>query len=82
MKKKGIIILICILLLSFIIVICLATINTKKINLNCSNYSIDDCPDNCVICPPCEVCSSISCQTEEYCKDISFDKEWYDSIKP
>jgi hypothetical protein len=82
MKKKGIIILICILVLTFIIVIYLAIINTTKTSLNCSNYSIDKCPKNCGVCPPCEVCSSISCQTEEYCKNIGFNKGWYDSVKP
>jgi hypothetical protein len=82
MKKTGIIILICILILTFIIVLSLAIINTPKIPLNCSNYSYDNCPNKCVICPPCEVCSSVSCQTKEHCEKLGFDKNWYNSVKP
>jgi hypothetical protein len=54
--------------------------NLKK--LNCTNFSIDKCPNECTLCPPCEVCSSISCQTEEYCKNIGFNKSWWNSVKP
>ncbi len=48
--------------------------------VNCSAYSgeeIQHCPSPCVVCPPCIVCSSISCQTEEFCKSIGFDRDWY-----
>ena len=44
---------------------------------NCSNYSSDNCPSQCVVCPPCAVCSSISCQSEEFCKAIGFNRTWY-----
>jgi len=47
---------------------------------DCSDYMYYDCPDNCVVCPPCEVCSSIVCQTEEFCKNIGFGKDWYENI--
>ena len=43
----------------------------------CNSYSVEDCPEQCVICPPCIECSSISCQSEEFCESIGFDKSWY-----
>jgi len=45
----------------------------------CANYGVDECPSDCVVCPPCEACSSISCQSEEFCSSIGFGKDWYDS---
>lgn len=56
------------------------TINEDNIPL-CNSYSVDMCPAECVVCPPCIYCSSISCQTEEFCKDMGIDKDWYESIK-
>ena len=50
--------------------------------MNCSSFSVEVCPNQCVICPPCIVCSSISCQTEEFCKSIGFDRSWYNKTKP
>jgi hypothetical protein len=50
--------------------------------INCSLFSADNCPSLCVVCPPCEVCSSISCQTEEFCKSIGFDRSWWESVRP
>ena len=47
----------------------------------CSSYSSDTCPASCVVCPPCAECSSISCQTEQFCKNIGFDRSWYEGIK-
>ncbi len=26
---------------------------------SCESYSLDKCPSRCVVCPPCEVCSSL-----------------------
>lgn len=49
-------------------------------NIVCSEYTADACPNDCVVCPPCAECSSISCQTEEFCAGIGFDKNWYDDI--
>ncbi len=49
---------------------------------NCSLFSVDKCPTQCVICPPCEVCSSISCQTEEFCKSMGFNRSWWESVRP
>lgn len=48
---------------------------------DCKDYAVEKCPDKCTVCPPCEVCSSISCQTEEFCKGIGFNKSWYEEIK-
>jgi hypothetical protein len=48
---------------------------------DCGSYSYDECPDECVVCPPCEVCSSISCGTEEFCESIGFNRTWYEDIK-
>jgi len=45
---------------------------------DCNTYSAEECPEQCVICPPCAYCSSISCQTEEFCKSMGFDKNWWD----
>ena len=50
--------------------------------LNCSSFSVDQCPFQCVICPPCEVCSSISCQTEAFCTRIGFNRSWWESVRP
>ncbi|MGV8172238.1 MAG: hypothetical protein ACP5OA_06120 [Candidatus Woesearchaeota archaeon] len=47
---------------------------------DCKDYSYFECPQSCVVCPPCEYCSSISCQTEEFCKSLGFDREWYENI--
>jgi hypothetical protein len=44
--------------------------------LNCTSYSPEHCPQECVICPPCEVCSSVSCQSEEFCAGLGFDRNW------
>ncbi|MDD1679791.1 MAG: hypothetical protein LUO93_11495 [Methanomicrobiales archaeon] len=47
---------------------------------NCSSYTVETCPNQCVVCPPCEVCSSISCQTEELCESIGFHRDWYRKV--
>jgi hypothetical protein len=49
---------------------------------NCSSFAYENCPAGCVICPPCEVCSSISCQSEEFCASLGFNRSWYESTKP
>ena len=55
------------------------TTATIPIDLNCSSFSYENCPNECVVCPPCYVCSSVSCQTEEFCKSIGFDRNWYNT---
>jgi len=48
----------------------------------CSQYvAIESCPSACVVCPPCRECSSLSCQTEQFCEDIGFDKNWYNQTQ-
>lgn len=47
----------------------------------CTSYSPDACPENCVVCPPCPECSSISCQSEEFCAGVGIDRTWYEKIK-
>ncbi len=47
----------------------------------CTSYSPDTCPGNCVVCPPCPECSSISCQSEEFCAGFGIDRTWYEKIK-
>ncbi len=43
----------------------------------CNQYAPEDCPQNCVVCPPCEVCSSIQCRAQESCVAMGFGKDWY-----
>ncbi|VVB80843.1 Uncharacterised protein [uncultured archaeon] len=50
-------------------------------NLDCRAYSVDKCPQECVICPPCEVCSSISCQSEAFCENMGFNRSWEKDVK-
>jgi hypothetical protein len=52
-----------------------------EVAAECDSYSVDMCPIDCVVCPPCEVCSSISCQTEDFCENIGFNRTWYENIK-
>jgi hypothetical protein len=56
--------------------------NNNNDNNNCTQYTTENCPSSCVICPPCPECSSISCRSEEYCKSIGFDRKWYESVRP
>lgn len=48
----------------------------------CNDYTAETCPASCVVCPPCAVCSSISCQTGEFCTRIGFNSTWYNETKP
>jgi len=47
----------------------------------CLENTPENCPDSCVVCPPCPACSSISCQTEEFCQGMGFDKNWYSGMQ-
>ena len=51
-------------------------------NANCADYSVDKCPPACTICPPCEACNSISCQTEQFCQNIGFNRSWQEAVRP
>ncbi|MBU0530850.1 MAG: hypothetical protein KKC05_04205, partial [Nanoarchaeota archaeon] len=46
----------------------------------CQSFDVDECPNDCVVCPPCEECSSITCQTEEFCNSIGFDRDWSNRV--
>ena len=48
--------------------------------IECITYTPDTCPEECVVCPPCMACSSISCQTEEFCADMDIDRSCYEKI--
>ena len=50
-------------------------------SFDCNAFAVEDCPEQCVVCPPCNVCSSISCRSKAFCESIGFDKNWYDAIK-
>jgi len=49
--------------------------------IECTAYPFDTCPKECVVCPPCMACSSITCQTEEFCAELGIDRSWYERIK-
>ena len=43
---------------------------------DCRIYGLSDCPGECVVCPPCEFCSSLRCQTESACESMGFGRGW------
>jgi hypothetical protein len=43
---------------------------------DCDSYSLSECPARCIICPPCAVCSSVNCQTKEFCENLGFNETW------
>lgn len=49
-------------------------------DIKCNSFGVINCPKDCVVCPPCEICSSISCQTEEFCAAIGIDRDWYKEV--
>jgi hypothetical protein len=80
-KIKKIYLAILVLSVSFVFLVDLYLDGSVNQDVECDSYSIEACPQDCVVCTPCEVCSSISCQTEKYCESIGFDKDWYDRVK-
>jgi len=56
-------------------------ISKKKSNEECEKYTETDCPEGCIVCPPCETCSSFGCYSAEHCKSMGFDESWYEMIK-
>jgi hypothetical protein len=66
-----------------IIILILVTVFLVGCNKSseCKDYTYNECPKECVVCPPCEVCSSISCQTEEFCNNMGFNRSWSEAIK-
>ena len=81
-KKINISLLIMIIVVVVIIATILVFISLKNNNPSCDSFSYETCPSKCVICPPCAVCSSISCQTEEFCKNSGFNRTWAKGINP
>jgi len=49
--------------------------------MDCQTFEPDGCPEECVVCPPCPACSSISCQSEEFCEEMGINRNWYENIK-
>ncbi|MBU1131570.1 Gmad2 immunoglobulin-like domain-containing protein [Patescibacteria group bacterium] len=54
---------------------------TEQCLKECALFNPDNCHDECVVCPPCSACSSISCQTQEFCGSMGIDKTWYENIQ-
>ena len=56
-------------------------LNNWTIIWDCKDYPYDNCPERCTVCPPCASCSSLVCQTEEFCMNLGFDRAWYEGIR-
>lgn len=84
MKKQNIIILSIIIIIIALIIgyLIYYQFNNPTKETSCKNYFVDDCPSECVVCPPCAACSLISCQTKDFCKSIGFNETWYTNTKP
>ena len=44
----------------------------------CSDYQYTDCPSQCMVCPPCATCSSLRCQTKDFCNSIGWN--WTNAV--
>ncbi len=56
---------------------------TNEPQPDCKSYGYTDCPsDRCAICPPCEACSSVSCNTVGFCEGMGFNRSWWETVKP
>jgi hypothetical protein len=78
-SNKKILLFTVILLIAILLTATYLLIFSKK-KIICNSFSDENCPNECVICPPCKACSSISCQTEEFCKDMGIDRDWYNNL--
>jgi hypothetical protein len=54
----------------------------KNMEILCNASSVENCPESCSVCPPCEVCSSIVCRSKEFCRSIGFNDSWYKEVSP
>ncbi|HNZ84155.1 MAG TPA: hypothetical protein PKL98_02735 [Candidatus Pacearchaeota archaeon] len=85
MKKRDILILILIIIVALTIYFFNKNYWNKEIpevgGPACSSFNLDNCPESCVVCPPCPECSSISCQEKEFCAEMGIDDNWYEQIK-
>jgi len=49
---------------------------------DCKNISLDNCENaGCMICSPCKECNTITCNSKEFCNNISSNITSNDSIK-
>ncbi|MFZ2454896.1 MAG: hypothetical protein WAX07_00235 [Candidatus Altiarchaeia archaeon] len=78
-KKFYLILIIAVLIVS--VIAGLYLFNPFRSESACGSYAYSDCPQRCVVCPSCEFCSSVRCQTEESCAKIGFNRTWHESIK-
>jgi hypothetical protein len=78
--KKSHAILIVLIVLSGVLFI-QYLVGRETTDVECDSYSVEECGGGCVVCPPCQECSSLSCQTEEFCKGIGFNRDWYEGVK-
>jgi hypothetical protein len=53
---------------------------SEKIKPVCGGYSSENCSADCAVCPPCLACSSLSCQTKEFCDGLGFGEKWRQGI--
>jgi hypothetical protein len=56
-------------------------IQEEETKIKCQEYTESECPNDCIVCPPCEACSSLGCNSVEFCESIGFDKDWYEMVK-
>ena len=49
----------------------------ENILLACSEYTVDECPDDCVICPSCSECDDLLCESSSFCQEQGFTAQWY-----
>jgi hypothetical protein len=49
--------------------------------VDCQSYDLENCPEQCVVCPPCIECSSLNCQTKAFCQKFGIDRDWYEEMK-
>jgi hypothetical protein len=61
---------------------CTQPANIETPQPDCNTFGLQECPDSCVVCPPCEACSSIHCETKEFCQKIGFDENWWGTVRP
>jgi hypothetical protein len=81
MKNKRAYLILLVLILALALIISAYLFKAFESEPDCKTFSYADCPQNCVVCPSCETCSSVSCQTEESCAKIGFNRTWHEDIK-
>jgi hypothetical protein len=79
-KRKRIIAIVSFIIVVAVILIFFVLVLNDEKESSCNSYSLEECPSECVVCPPCEVCSSLSCRSEEFCESIGFNRNWSEQI--